>query len=166
MSAFIIRPAGPDDRAAIRAVEERAFGRSDEAMLVERLVADGDAVLELVAERAGEILGHLLFSRLQVVTGDWSTPAVSLAPLAVDPAHQATGIGTALVRDGHLRLMAEGESLAVVLGDPAYYGRFGYTHGRAAGFESRWQGEALQAIAFEDAPQTGRLVWPRAFAAP
>lgn len=163
MSAFIIRPATPDDRAAIRAVEERAFGQPDEADLVERLVADGDAVLELVAERDGEVLGHVLFSRLQVVTGEWSTPAVSLAPLAVDPAHQRSGIGTELVREGHLRLMAQGESLSVVLGDPAYYGRFGYDHDRAAGFESRWQGEALQAVAFDDAPQAGRLVWPRAF---
>ena len=59
--------------------------------------------------------------------------------------------------------MAQGESLSVVLGDPAYYRRFGYDHDRAAGFESRWQGEALQAVAFDDAPQTGRLVWPRAF---
>lgn len=163
MSAFIIRPATPGDRAAIHAVEERAFGQPDEANLVERLVADGDAVLELVAERDGEILGHVLFSRLRVVTGEWSTPAVSLAPLAVDPAHQRSGIGTELVREGHLRLMAQGESLSVVLGDPAYYRRFGYDHDRAAGFESRWQGEALQAVAFDDAPQTGRLVWPRAF---
>lgn len=163
MSAFIIRPAGPADRAAIRVVEERAFGQPDEANLVERLVADGDVVLELVAERGGDILGHVLFSRIDVVTGEWSTPAVSLAPLAVDPDHQREGIGTELVREGHLRLMAQGESLSIVLGDPAYYGRLGYSHDRAAGFESRWQGEALQAIAFDDAPQTGRLVWPRAF---
>ncbi|RST87461.1 N-acetyltransferase [Aquibium carbonis] len=163
MSAFIIRPAKPEDRAAIRGVEERAFGRPDEANLAERLVADGDVVLELVAERHGEILGHVLFSRLQVVTGAWSTPAVSLAPLAVDPAHQQVGIGTELVREGHLRLMAQGESLSVVLGDPAYYARFGYTHDRAAGFECTWQGDALQAIAFEEAPQSGRIVYARAF---
>lgn len=163
MSAFIIRPAEPADRAAIHAIEERAFGRPDEANLVERLVADGNVVLELVAERHGEILGHVLFSRLQVVTGEWSTPAVSLAPLAVDPDHQRAGIGTELVREGHLRLMAQGESLSVVLGDPAYYRRFGYSHDRASGFECEWQGDALQAIAFDDAPRIGRLVYPRAF---
>lgn len=163
MSAFIIRPAEPADRAAIHAVEERAFGRPDEANLVERLVADGDVVLELVAERHGEILGHVLFSRLQVVTGEWSTPAVSLAPLAVDPDHQRAGIGTELVREGHLRLMAQGENLSVVLGDPAYYRRFGYSHDRASGFECEWQGDALQAIAFDDAPRIGRLVYARAF---
>ena len=164
MSAFIIRPAEPKDRAAIHVLEERAFGRPEEAELVERLVADGDAVMELVAERHGEILGHVLFSRLQVMTGDWNVPAVALAPLAVDPAHQGNGIGTALVREAHLRLMAHGECLSVVLGDPAWYGRFGYAHDRAAGFECDWQGEALQALAFDDAPQTGRLVYPPAFA--
>jgi putative acetyltransferase len=163
MSAFIIRPAVAEDRAAIRAVEERAFGRRDEADLVERLLADGDAVLELVAERAGIILGHVLSSRLQVLAGAWSTPAVALAPLDVDPAHQGRGIGTELVREAHLRLMAGGECLSVVLGNPAWYRRLGYAHDRASGFESGWQGDALQALAFGDAPKTGRLVYANAF---
>jgi putative acetyltransferase len=165
MSAFVIRPACDADRAAIRTVEERAFGQPDEADLTERLVADGDAVLELVAERGGDILGHVLFSRLQVMRGDWSFPAVALAPLAVDPAHQRAGIGTELVREGHLRLSAARETLSVVLGEPAYYGRFGYSHERAAGFDCAWQGEALQAVSFGDAPQIGRLVYPGAFTA-
>lgn len=165
MSAFVIRPAEPADRAMIRAVEERAFGQSDEADLVERLVADGDAVLELVAERDGDILGHLLFSRLHIVNGDQTHPAVALAPLAVDPAHQRAGIGTELVRDAHLRLMAGRETLSVVLGDPAWYGRFGYAHDRASGYDCEWQGEALQALAFAEAPRTGRLVYANAFRA-
>jgi len=164
VSAFIIRPSEPSDRAKIHALDERAFGRPDEADLVDRLVADGDAVLELVAERGDMILGHILFSRLQVLTGEWTSPAVALAPLAVDPVHQRHGIGTELVREAHLRLTAEGENLSVVLGDPAWYGRLGYAHDRAAGFECEWQGEALRALAFDDAPQTGRLVYPRAFA--
>ena len=164
MSAFIIRPAEPKDRAAIRAMEERAFGQADEADLVERLVADGDVVLELVAERDGDVRGHVLFSRLRVVREGHDVPAVALAPVAVHPKHQREGIGTELVREGHLRLMAEHETLCVVLGDPAYYGRFGYTHERAAAFESEYQCDALQAIAFEpDAPADGRLVYPRAF---
>lgn len=164
MSAFIIRPAGPHDRADIHAMVERAFGQPDEANLVERLVADGDVVLELVAERHGEILGHILFSRLQVMNGEWNSAAVALAPLAVDLAHRNAGLGSELVREGHLRLMGQGERLSVVLGDPAYYRRFGYTHDRASGFECEWQGDALQAIAFHDAPKTGRLVYARAFA--
>lgn len=164
MSAFVIRPAQPEDRAAIRAVEERAFGQADEADLVERLLAEGDVVLELVAERDGDVRGHVLFSRLRVVREGNDLPAVALAPVAVDPDHQREGIGTELVREGHLRLMANHETLSVVLGDPEYYARFGYTHDRAAAFESEYQCDALQAIAFaDDAPPGGRLVYPRAF---
>ena len=87
MSAFVIRPSVLSDRAAIRAVEERAFGRADEADLVERLLADGDVVLELVAERDGGVRGHVLFSRLRVVREGREVPAVALAPVAVDPDH-------------------------------------------------------------------------------
>ena len=167
MSAFVIRPAGPKDRAAIRDLEERAFRRPEEADLVERLVADGDVVLELVAERDGQVRGHVLFSRLQVAGGTSSVPAVALAPIAVDPDHQGEGIGTELVTEGHLRLMAEHETLSIVLGDPGYYGRFGYTQERAAEFRSDYKSDALQAIAFEDdAPASGRLVYPRAFGTP
>jgi putative acetyltransferase len=54
----------------------------------------------------------------------------------------------------------------VVLGDPSYYGRFGYEHARARGFESEYQSEALQALAWDEAPATGRLVYARAFSAP
>ena len=50
-----------------------------------------------------------------------------------------------------------------MLGEPAYYGRFGYTHGRAAKFESNYQCEALQALAWDDAPESGRLVYASAF---
>jgi putative acetyltransferase len=50
-----------------------------------------------------------------------------------------------------------------VLGDPAYYGRFGYSRARAAKFESEYQSEALQALAWGEAPETGRLVYASAF---
>lgn len=162
MSAVIIRPEEPQDRDAIRALLLSAFGGEIEARLVEALRAAGDVVLSLVAERDGAVRGHILFSRL-MVRGEEDFPAVALAPLAVDPAHQREGNGTALVKDAHLRLQREGELLCVVLGDPAYYGRFGYSHERAAGFESVYQGEALQALAWGAAPRTGRLEYAAAF---
>lgn len=56
-----------------------------------------------------------------------------------------------------------GETLSIVLGDPGYYGRFGYTNARASGFASQYQGEYLQALAFADAPLSGTLVYSRAF---
>ena len=163
MSMLSIRTANPGDRAAIRAVEERAFDRKDEADLVDAIVAAGDAVLELVAVEEGSVVGHILFSRLKVQAGGKSFNAVALAPLAVEPSFQHSGIGGALIREGHVRLKEAGETLSVVLGDPDYYGRFRYSHERAAGFESAYQGDALQALSWGDAPTTGRLVYSSAF---
>jgi putative acetyltransferase len=163
MSMMSIRTATPRDREAIRRVEEQAFAQPAEAGLVDALVAAGDAIVELVAEDEGQVVGHILFSRILVKNGTTEFPAVALAPLAVGPAFHGTGIGGALIREGHVRLKAAGEALSVVLGDPAYYGRFGYSHERAAGFDSDYQGEALQALAWGEAPEAGRLVYPSAF---
>ena len=165
MSVVIIREAGEADRPVIRTILEAAFGQPSEAELVERLVADGDAVLELVAERPDGIVGHILFSRLAVETPRGRHTAVALAPLAVAPRLQNQGIGGLLVREAHDRLRLAGETLSVVLGEPAYYGRFGYQRERAAGFESDYQCDALQALAWEDAPAEGRLVYAPAFSA-
>lgn len=163
MSMMSIRSATPRDRDAIRAVEEHAFGQQAEAGLVDALVADGDSIVELVAVEDGQIVGHILFSRLYVRHAGVDFAAVALAPLAVDPSFHGTGIGGALVREAHIRLKAAGERLSIVLGDPAYYGRFGYSHDRAVGFESPWQGEAMQALAWGDAPTAGALVYASAF---
>ncbi|TPM40104.1 N-acetyltransferase [Mesorhizobium sp. B2-3-4] len=165
MSMMSIRAATPRDREAIRLVEEHAFGQQAEAGLVDALVTGGDAVVELVAEEDGQLVGHILFSRLFVQSGGKSFAAVALAPLAVEPSFHGSGIGGALIREGHIRLKEAGETLAVVLGDPAYYGRFGYSHARAEKFESQYQGEALQALAWGDAPEAGRLVYASAFTA-
>jgi putative acetyltransferase len=163
MSMLSIRAATPRDREAIRKVEEHAFGQPAEAGLVDALVAAGDTVVELVAEDEGQVVGHILFSRILVKGKSEEFPAVALAPLAVVPSFHGTGIGGALVREGHVRLKEAGEALSVVLGDPAYYGRFGYTHARAARLESAYQCDALQALAWGEAPFNGRLAYAPAF---
>lgn len=163
MSMMSIRAATPRDRDAIRRVEEHAFGQVSEAGLVDALVGDGDTVLELVAVDDGQVVGHVLFSRLHVEKSGKKFAAVALAPLAVEPTFHGTGIGGALVREGHRRLKEAGEKFSVVLGDPAYYGRFGYSHERARKFDSEYQGEALQALAWGEAPESGRLVYAAAF---
>lgn len=163
MSMMSIRTATHRDRDAIRRVEEHAFGQQTEAGLVDALVESGAAVLELVAEEDGQVVGHVLFSRLYVDSGATKFPAVALAPLAVEPSFHGTGIGGALIREAHLRLRQAGEQLSIVLGEPAYYGRFGYAHGQAGKFQSDYQCEALQAIAWGEVPETGRLVYAAAF---
>lgn len=163
MSMMSIRTATLGDREAIRLVEEHAFGQPAEAGLVDALVSGGDAIVELVAEEEGAVVGHILFSRLMVQEGKKSFPAVALAPLAVEPDFHGTGIGGALIREAHRRLKEAGETLSVVVGDPAYYGRFGYERGRAEKFDSEYQGDAMQAQAWGDAPAGGRLVYSKAF---
>ena len=161
---LVIRPAEKKDFAGVGSLLDAAFGGAAERRLVERLRADGDVVLELVATHERELFGHVLFSRLAVVGPEGRFDAVALAPLATLPARQRTGVGRALVENAHHLLREAGEKLSVVLGDPAYYARFGYGHPRAAGFESDYQCDALQALAWGNAPTSGRLVYSHAFA--
>ncbi|WP_367715808.1 N-acetyltransferase [Nitratireductor sp. GISD-1A_MAKvit] len=164
MNAMNIRTETVADRDAVHTLLCTAFDGDGEARLVQSLHADGDVVLSLVAETEGVVYGHVLFSRLNVVSGDTYFPAVALAPLAVSPARQRQGVAAQLVEEAHQRLIASGETLSVVLGDPAYYGRFGYRHGDAESFESDYQCEALQALRWDDvAPRMGKLVYAPAF---
>lgn len=132
---MIIRPELRHDETAISTLIERAFGQPDEARLVERLRADGDLVLSLVAETEGDIAGHILFSRM-----DAPFRALGLAPLSVAPGRQRGGIGAALVREGLERARAAGWDAVFVLGDPAYYRRFGFSAELAGGFTSPYAG--------------------------
>lgn len=160
-----IRAPMASERAAISTVVEWAFGQRDEARRVEALVGSGDAVLELVALHEANVVGHVLFSRLIVGDDDRRFEAVALAPLSVEPSLHRRGIGRALVESGHRALREAGERLSIVVGDPAYYERFGYSHARAAGFDSAYQGAAMQALAWGAAPSRGRLEYAPAFAA-
>lgn len=161
---LVIREAEANDHDAIARLVEAAFGQRDEAGLVDRLRRDGDVVLELVATNEGELVGHIVFSRLAVENGGSRFEAVALAPVAVAPDRQGSGIGKSLIENAHHLLEERGERLSIVLGDPAYYGRFGYAHARASGFDSDYQCAALQALAWGEAPSTGRLCYPAAFA--
>ena len=165
MTGLNLRKAEHGDRQAIAELVEAAFGQPDEARLVEALVAGGHAVLELVAVDDSGLVGHVLFSRLVVEAGGAPFQAVALAPVGVSPDQQGQGIGTSLIEEAHRRLRLAGEALSVVLGEPAYYGRFGYTHPRGAGFDCAWQGEYLQALAWRGAPESGRLVYAPPFSA-
>jgi putative acetyltransferase len=153
----------PQDAAAIRDLLQACFAGYAEADLVEGLRRDGDLVLSLVAEDDGILIGYIAFSRLIVEHEGEVTPAVALAPLAVYPDYQSQGVATRLVREAHACLAAMGEKLSVVLGEPHYYGRFGYSHRRASGFRCVYQSPYLMAISFGAAPWEGRLVYPPAF---
>lgn len=119
-----VRHAVPDDADGVRAVEREAFGGDIEAELVDALVAGEAHVpeLSLVAEQSGSIVGHVLFTSARA----GEVEAVLLAPLAVAPGWQGRGIGSALVRGGLERAAELGFGVALVLGHPAYYPRFGF----------------------------------------
>lgn len=160
-----IRLEGPGDVPEIRDLLEACFPGFGEADLVDTLRSDGDIVLSLAAEDENVVVGYIAFSRLFVEGDDGRASAVALAPLAVYPEYQQQGIATRLIRDGHACLAAMGEKLSVVVGEPGYYTRFGYSHRRAAGFECDYQSPYLMAISFGAAPSVGRLIYPAAFAA-
>ena len=162
MSGFDIRPERPEDAADIGALLDAAFGGETESQVVERLRADNDFVLSLVAGGDAGIAGYVGFPRLTLQLDRRQVPAVGLAPAAVSPPLQRNGIGSAIVRDGLDRLKASGECLVFVLGDPAYYRRFGFTV--MDGFVSRYAGPYFQALMLmPDAPKAGRVSYPQAF---
>ncbi|WP_329055510.1 N-acetyltransferase [Amycolatopsis sp. NBC_01488] len=128
---MLIRRETPADRTAIHAIHRDDFRREPgvtpvEAPLVDELRADGDLLdaLSLVAVRDGEVVGHVCCSRARV--GEDTTSAVGLGPLGVLPGHQATGVGSALVHAVLGAADALGYGLVVLLGNPAYYARFGF----------------------------------------
>jgi putative acetyltransferase len=159
----IMRLEEPRDASQVRDLLEASFPGFGEAILVDRLRSDGDIDLSLVAEDQGVVIGHVAFSRLMIEDDDQSFHAVALAPLAVYPEYQQQGVATRLVREGHACLAAMGVTLSVVLGEPGYYSRFGYSHRRAARFDSEYQSPYLMALSFGAAPWEGRLVYPAAF---
>ncbi|MEV4055606.1 N-acetyltransferase [Amycolatopsis sp. NPDC049688] len=128
---MLIRRETPADQAAIHAVHSEAFRRDGndppvEAPLVDELRADGDLInaLSLVAVRDSEVVGHVCCSRARL--GEDTTTAVGLGPLGVLPAHQRDGVGSALMHAVLGAADALGHGLVVLLGNPAYYSRFGF----------------------------------------
>lgn len=140
---MIIRSEAPADVAAIRAVEEVAFGRSAEARLIDDLRAAGDLVFSLVAVDDDTVVGHAVFSRMKA-----PFPALALGPVAVLHEYRRTGIGSRLIRQGIARSEAAGWLGIFVLGDPAFYRRFGFDAGKASGFISPYAGPYLMALPF------------------
>lgn len=130
-----IRLENGGDESAIATAVAAAFGRPEEARLVEALRAAGALSLSLVAAYDDDIVGHIAFSPVTVSGNPDGLAVWGLAPLAIVPLHQKAGIGRLLVKAGLDRAEAMGVKAAVVLGDPAYYGRFGFVPAGLFGLE-------------------------------
>lgn len=163
---LVVTPETGEASAAVAEVVARAFGRADEALLVEALRQAGDLALSLVAREDGTFVGHIAFQPLGLSPPP-SAPftAMSLAPVSVLPHHQKRGIGSALIRAGLSQLAGSGCDIVFVLGDPDYYGRFGFRQAAARAFLAPWSGEHFLALQLSDRPlpEGCTLVYPAAF---
>lgn len=122
---FAIRESVAADLSAIRRLYAEAFPEEDLQPLVTALLRNVPEALSLLAARDEAVIGHILFTPCRVAGS--SVPVALLGPLAVAPRHQRRGLGGALIRDGLRRLEADSVVRVLVLGDPAYYGRLGFT---------------------------------------
>lgn len=138
MDEIRIRPERDQEAAAIAAVIRTAFGRDAEADLVARLRAAGALTISLVALQDDALVGHVALSPLHGEAGPGGTGWLGLAPLAVRPEWQRRGRGARLVTAALAAAETHGATLVAVLGDPAYYGRFGFVPAHRHGWRCVW----------------------------
>mgnify|MGYP000212258637 CR=1 FL=1 len=135
--SLIIRPEAPADIPAVFHVNQRAFGRDNEARLVNKLRDENAIVLSLVAQVDETIVGHILFSPVTIRDGETEWQALGLGPMAILPEFQKQGIGSKLIRAALAELKALGHDVVIVLGHAEYYPRFGFQPAQPFGI--RWE---------------------------
>tara|TARA_R110002110_G_scaffold9559_5_gene47029 strand:+ start:130 stop:672 length:543 start_codon:yes stop_codon:yes gene_type:complete len=158
MHPMLIRTETPDDIDAIRDLTAAAFAPmpycdGTEPEMIDRLRADDDLHLSLIAIDGEVLIGHVAFSPARLpIPGKW----FALGPISVAPARQRTGIGTALIETGLAELRGMGAAGCVLIGDPAYYARFGFRSdpGLAAGDVPRVN---VMGLSFTGPPPTGAI---------
>ena len=175
--AWSIRPELPVDLDHIHELHRAAFAGPAEAELVDAIRSGPDFVAELslVAVTAdGSVLGHILLSRIGLQPADERQARVevlALAPLAVLPPHQGRGIGAALMREALAVADARAEPMTIVVGSPAFYGRFGFVPGADLGIGGPYDeaGDAFQVrprSGLDDADlPSGTAIYPAMFSA-
>ena len=163
---MLIRQESRTDYRKIRELNDGAFGGSEESQLIDQLRSEGKVLLSLVAEEDGEIIGHILFSRIQIEGSGTALPVVALAPMCVSSVHQRKGVGGALIQQGSRMLKQRGENAIFVVGHKGYYPKFGFSAEMARQFESEYSGDSF--FAHELQPgwaegKAGTVVYPEAF---
>ena len=123
-----IRQESQGDHAAVYDLIYRAFKQEDEAKLVNALREDAAFVpeLSLVATDSDRIVGHILFTKINIKSDKTQCESLALAPVSVLPAHQGAGIGGALIRRGLEEALTLGFKSVILLGHAEYYPRFGF----------------------------------------
>ena len=149
-------------------MNEAAFDTSAEADLIDALRGCATPIISLVADDAGTIAGHILFSPVKLLGHD-ELKLMGLGPMSVLPEHQRGGIGSALVRAGLTRCMDLGCDAIVVLGHPEYYPRFSFVPASRFGLSSEYDVPDDVFMALELEPgilraHSGVIRYPAAFA--
>ena len=158
-----IRAETPADEAEIRGILRSAFGSDAEVILVDALRTDDDLACALIAERDGRPVGYIAFQTL-LVDPDPGCTVWSLAPVAVTPVHQRQGLGAALIEAGLDVARARGVGFVTVLGDPAYYRRFGFRADQVRDLRVPWSGPHYMGLPLIPGAQpAGHARYPRAF---
>ena len=138
MAIINIRCETAADYEAIFSINSRAFKSDGEARLVDTLRAQGvfDPRLSLVAERKGHLVGHILFTPVEIVNEAEKKNALALGPMAVLPDYQRQGIGSELIKEGLSACQQYRSKLIFVLGNPRFYSRFGFLPASSKGCKS------------------------------
>lgn len=131
-----IRREEPGDIPLLHALVCAAFGRAEEARLLDRLRDEGALLLSHAALLDGELVGQAAYSLVDVHDGARVNRCPALGPIAVSPALQRQGIGSALVWAGLAAMRAAGYGLLFLVGHPGYYPRFGFVPALPHGFSS------------------------------
>jgi putative acetyltransferase len=155
-----------DHYAAIADLNRTAFGSDDEGALIAQLRDDGLVLVERLALDVNGLVGHILFSRLEVEVDGRTVSSAALAPMAVRPDRHRQGVGSRLVQDGLGELRSAGCKAVIVLGHPGYYRRFGFSAALAAKLNAPFRGEAFMALALMPGAldgHAGSVTYPDAF---
>jgi putative acetyltransferase len=153
-----IRPERREDSAAVIAINDHAFGGTDESGLIDAVKQSGRPVISLIAASDDTPVGHIFFSPIQIQSEGPPIATLALAPMAVLPAFQRLGIGTLLVEAGLRECARQGCQVVVVVGHPTFYRRFGFGPANEMGLTSVYSsaGEAFMALELSKGVLTGR----------
>ncbi len=160
------------DYQQIAKVNNLAFGQENEAQLIEEIRRSNRYIpkLSLVAEVENNIVGHILFSYIDLITEESAAkilPVLSLAPVAVLPQFQKQGIGTALIQAGLEKADEMQEKMVIVLGNSSFYNRFGFVSSVIYEIECPFEVAAdffmVKPLKNYQPEYKGRIVYPPAF---